>query len=181
MKEGITYSGRLASLCGVTLGAAILMAWLRQDLALRQTLKLRVAGKLEADLGRQIAANSDYEKSNLEALRTRVDRFQYFLGSENTWKEIIQQFGKSWRCEAGTKSDRDGYSVQMGTFELLSPALSDWSKTIEVIGTTESLPGVGIANFEMKTSGNSEHRSVDFVRIVVEVHSRRLGSILGKP
>jgi hypothetical protein len=69
----------------------------------------------------------------------------------------------------------------MGTFELLSPALSDWSKTIEVIGTTESLPGVGIANFEMKTSGNREHRSVDFVRIVVEVHSRRLGSILGKP
>jgi hypothetical protein len=181
MKEGVVYSGRLAILCGAALGAAILMAWLRQDLKGVRTAKLRVDARLEAELSRQIAARSDCEESDLEALRTRVDRLRIFLGPKGTWEVLVRQFGKSWTAQAGPKSDCEGYSVQTGTLRLLSPTLADWSKTIDVLTASELLPGVGITGFEMRTSGNRERRSVDLVKVDVEIHTRRSENISVKP
>jgi hypothetical protein len=56
---------------------------------------------------------------------------------------------------------------------LKSPATTDWPQIVDAVKASESLPGVGIVGFEMKTSGDHEHRSVDFVRVVVAIQMLR--------
>jgi hypothetical protein len=56
---------------------------------------------------------------------------------------------------------------------LKSPSPADWPAIVEAVRVSEGLPGVGVAEFDMKTSGTRERRTVDSVAILVVVQSRR--------
>src|SRR5208283_3111914 len=101
------------------------------------------------------------------------DRFRQLLGPESTAELVMGQFDKSWVAEIGASDDRDGFAIQSSSFRMLSPTLKDWQKVLEIVGSLERLPGVGVASLKMKTSGNMEHREVDKMEVVVEIHSRR--------
>lgn len=173
MIRGIVYSRRLSALSTACVGAAFGMALFRHHLTRETTELRRRTADLEGTFTRQIAAKSDFEDSMLDALRVRVGKFRGQLGPEDTWEQLVRQFGKRWEIEAGPRDERDGYSLQVGTFLLLSPTPSDWPRIVEAVEAAEKFQGVGIAAFEMKSSGSREHRAVDLVRIVVAIHTRR--------
>jgi hypothetical protein len=153
------------------------MALVRHHLASEWDEQLHRTADLEGALSRQIAARSDCRDSDLDELRARVGTFRDQLGPEDAWEHLVRQFGNGWTAEARPRDDRDGYSFQIGTFVKLSPATSDWPAIVELVKTAEHIPGVGIAGFEMKSSGSRERRTVDLVRIVVAIHSRRTETI----
>ncbi len=175
MIRGVAYSKRLLALSAVGTGAVCAMALLHLRLTGERAEQRRRAVDLEGLLSGQIVSMSDCEDSSLEALRARVGRFRVQLGPQDTWERLLRVFGGRWKAEAGTKEDKDGYSLLSGTFVLLSPTASDWPEIVETINAAEHLPGAGIAGFEMKSSGDREHRTVGLVKIVVAVHARRSG------
>jgi hypothetical protein len=111
--------------------------------------------------------------SNVSESRARVEQYRSLLGPDNAWETLTEKFGDSWLIEAGTKRDRGGSSIQTAMMTMRSPTLADWSKAVVSTGTLELLPGVRIAKFEMRTSGNIDHRSVDLLRMKVEIHTRQ--------
>jgi hypothetical protein len=153
------------------------MALVRHHLASDWGEQLHRAEDLEGNLSKQIAARADCRDSDLDALRARVGTFRGQLGPEDAWERLVRQFGKGWAAEAGPTDGRDGYSIQIGTFVLLSPAASDWPAIVELVKAAEHLPGVGIAGFEMKSRGSRDRCAVDLVKIKVAIQSRRTGPI----
>jgi len=177
MIKGVKYSKRLSVASAACVGAACAMALLHQHVASKRFEHTRRAADLAGALSKQIASKSDFEDSNLNALRARVNRFRGQLGPEDAWERLVRQFGEGWTAEVGPRVSKGGYSFQNGSFVLPSPMASDWPRIVEAIKAAEHLPGVGIAKIEMKTSGKLEPRSIDIVRIVVAIHSRRIDSI----
>jgi hypothetical protein len=177
MTKGVAYSMHASALSATGLVAACAMMFAHLHIASEKTEQRRRAVHHEDDLSGRIAAKSDCEDSRLDALRARVGSFRGRLGPEDAWERIVRQFGKDWTAEAGPMDILDGYSFQVGTFLLVSPAISDWPGIIEAVKTAEQLPGVGIASIEMKSSGNREHRALDLVKIVVAIHGRRSGFV----
>jgi len=173
MTRGVAYSRRYAALSLVALGAAFAMAWLHHHVNGEKIEQRRGAAAFEADLGRRIAARSDCDDPSLRGLRARVGRFREELGPEDAWERLVVKFGRGWTAEAGSRDEKDGYTFQAGTLLLLSSAPSDWPAIVEAVGVAEQLPGVGFSGFEMKSSGDTEHRSLDLVKIVVAIHSRK--------
>jgi len=173
MIDGVAYSKKRAAVSATGLCAAFAMAWLLHHTGGESREQLRRTADLERNMAGQIAALSDCEGQSLDALRAQVGRFRVQLGPEGAWGRVVRQFGKGWTADAGARDDRDGYSVQAGTFRLLSPATSDWPRIIEAVKASEQLPGVGIVGFEMKTSGDREHRSVSLVKVELAVQTLR--------
>jgi hypothetical protein len=164
-----------AVLCATGVGAACLMALVHRALADERTDRRRRAADIESVLSRQIASKEDYGDSNLSELRGRVERFRRQLGPDDAWMRLVRQFGLRWAAEQGPKEDKDGYSIQVGTFLLTSPAASDWPEIIEAVGAAEQLPGVDVKGFEMRSTGSRKSRSVDTVKVVVTIHARLSG------
>jgi hypothetical protein len=181
MIVGVAYSKPRAALSAAGLAAAFAMAWLQHHITGERHERLRQTTDLERNLANKIAAMSDFEDRNRDELRAQVDKFRVQLGPEGAWNRLVRQFGKDWTVDAGPRDDMDGYSVQVGTFRLQSPVTSDWSKIVEAVKASEQLPGVGIVGFEMKTSGDREHRSVNFVRVEVAIQTVLSTSASARP
>lgn len=173
MIRGIEYSKPLAAACATAIIASCTMAWLRVGLNAKISEQRRRASTLESNLTGQMEAKSEYDDENLNALRERVGRLRTQLGPDGTWERVAGQFGDGWKSEPGPSDDKNGYSVRYGTFKLLSPAVTDWAKIVEAVRNSEAIPGVAIAEFEMKTSGGRDRRSLDLVRILVAVRTSR--------
>jgi hypothetical protein len=62
-----------------------------------------------------------------------------------------------------------------------SPATTDWPDIVDAVKDLEDCPGVRIIEFEMKTSGDRERRSVDLVKIVVAIQTLRSAAIPAIP
>jgi len=176
MTRGVSYSRRWLAFSLTWVGAACAMALFRHQMAGESLERIRGAADREGTLSRQIAERSDSEDSNLIALRARIGRFRKQLGSADSWDLLVRQFGGSWTAEAGPRDDRADYSLQVGTFVRISPAVSDWPEIVRAVGLAEHIPGVGIAELEMRSSGNRDHRSMDLVKFVVAIRCRRPGS-----
>lgn len=178
MTRGIVYSKRVAAASVVAIAAACATFWLSARLKSKVMERQHSTEVLVASLSAQIAAKSEFEDERLEMLRDRVRRIRLQLGGDDTWDRMVRKFGERWAVELGQKENKNGSSVQRGVFRLRSPKLSDWPEIIETIKDAETLPGVGIARFEMKTSGNLVRRSLDSVTILVAVQTRRNASNL---
>lgn len=178
MIRGVAYSKKLSVLCAIGIGAALTTVWIRYQLTSDWLEQMSRAAESEGVLIKQIATMSDYNDSNLRALRLQIGRFRGQLGQEDLWKCLVLQFGKDWTSKVGPKEERTGYSFQIGTFIRVSPSASDWPRIVEVVKAAEHIPGVGIAGFEMKSSGDREHRSVDVVKVVLAIRSRQPGATL---
>jgi hypothetical protein len=172
MIRGVQYSMPLAGAGVAALAAATVMAWLRFDLNAEIVEQRSSASIAEASLSSQIAAKSIYERERLDALREQIGRFRMRLGTDGTWERVVRQFGPGWNAEMGVRDDRSGYSIQYGIFELVSPTVADWPRIVEAVRESEAVPGVGIAEFEMKASGGPGKRMLDLVRILVVVETR---------
>ena len=141
----------------------------------------RIAALLQSDLSGRIAAQSGCGDRDLQALREQVGLFRRHLGQEGSWGRIVQLLGKRWTVEGRETEEGKGYSTESGAFRMLSPAVADWPGIVEAVGSLETMPGAGIIEFRMKSSGSRELRSLDTVKIVVSVRTRRAGAEKGGP
>lgn len=173
MIRGVQYSLPFAAVGVAALAATGSMIWLRFDLEARIAGQRRRASIAEASLSSQIAAKSMYERECLETLHSQVSRFRERLGTDGTWERAVGQFGSGWNAELGARDDRSGYSIQYGTLRLISPTLADWPRIIGAVRDSEAIPGVGIAEIEMKASGSRGQRTLDLVRILLAIKTRR--------
>jgi hypothetical protein len=173
MIRGISYSKGLAAAAAAALIAAGATLWMRVAtkaslLDLRQR-----AVNAERDLRDRINAMSPYEDEDVIRLRRQVDQFRTHLGSDGTWEGLVRRLGAGWSAEVGSREDRGGYSVQLGTLTLQSHAVTEWPGIVDMTGQLEAMPGVGIAELEMKTSGSGDRRSLDTARIVVVIQTNQ--------
>jgi hypothetical protein len=180
MNRGFAFSRSLATACSAAVAAACAALCIHARIGSLILDRQRGAAQWEASLTAQIASRSEFEGDRLESLRGRVRRARLQLGSEDTWDRVVRRFGERWSVEAGPRDDRDGCSIQSGTFRLKSPALADWPGIVDAIGDSEALPGVGVEDLDMKTSGGLERRSLDSVTIRVSVQTRRTDASLAR-
>jgi hypothetical protein len=173
MIKGITYSKRVAVTCTMVLGAAMLISWLSQKFAAAQDQRLRSTLNLEEQLSRQVAALSEFGDRNLAGLRSYVSHFQLLLGSKDQKETVVRTFGASWARDSGSVEEKEGYSLSTDIYRKVSPALSDWQRTVDILRSLEEVPGVSVTGFEMSTSGDRNQRSVDVLRVKVETRTRR--------
>jgi hypothetical protein len=171
--RGVAFKNWRATACVAAVGSALLAALIHHHVARLRSEVLAQLADRERDLTRQVAERSGFEQADLDALRARVGKFRIQLGPVDSWERLARQFGKAWMAENGTRDDRDGYSVQDGTFQLQSPATTDWPEIVSAVKAAEDLPGVRIIGFEMRTSGDHERRSVDIVKVVVAIQTLR--------
>jgi hypothetical protein len=173
MTRGVAYSKPLAVAAAAALAGAFVLLWARMatDASLSQA-RLHAASA-EGDLTTRVTAMSAYASENLDALRRQVGNFRVHLGAEDTWEGIVRLVGNGWIAEPGPKEERNGYSVQLGTLKLGSHSVGDWPEIVDTVKALEATPGVGIAEFEMKTSGSGDRRSLDTARILVVIQASR--------
>jgi hypothetical protein len=180
MIRGIRYRRSLAIFGAAAVIAACASYRLRITLNAQIAERRLRASAQEASISRQIAEKIMYDDGRLRELRERVSRFRVTLGGEGTWDSLVRRLGNGWSAESGPMEDRGGYSVQYGTIKLLSHTVSEWPRIVEAVRDTEAMPGVGVAELEMKASGDRERRSLDLVRILVAVQTSRAGLSPGK-
>ncbi len=149
------------------------MSLVHHHLAAERRLWLRENADQVSEINTQVSARAAFDSASLEALRTRVRDLRGRLGAADTWDRILVQLGKEWTGDLGKREDRGGYSAQEGSLVLRSPTTSDWPDILGAVGELERIPGVGVVGFEMSTSGDRAHRSVDLVRITVALHTAR--------
>jgi hypothetical protein len=175
MIRGVAYSRPFAAAATAALIAAGAMFWIRLAThAKLSELRLHAANS-ERDLATRIGALSAYESDNVDALRRQVGLFRVRLGTDGTWDRLVRRLGGGWSAESGLREDKSGYSLQPGTFRLLSHAVGEWPDIVEAVKDLEAIPGVGIAEIEMKTSGSGDRRSLDTARILVLIQASRTG------
>jgi hypothetical protein len=173
MIKGVQYSKALAGCAAVSVIAACAMSWRHLELGADIAQQRRRAADAESKLTSEIAGKSMYEGESLDALRDQVGRTRIQLGDAGTWSRLVRQFGDGWSAESGPTEDKGGYEIRYGTIRLLAPSVADWPKIVEAVRDSEAMRGVGIAEFEMRTSGDRDRRSLDLVRILVAVQSSR--------
>jgi hypothetical protein len=173
MIRGIRYSRPLATVVAATFVAACAAAWHREVLVSRIAEQRRQAAALEEQISGPMGAMEMYSDERLRALRKQVGLFRVRLGGAGTWGSLVSRLGQGWTSERGPAEDRGGYSIQLGTFKLLAPSTADWPRIVDAVKASEGIPGVRIVEFEMKASGDLDRRSLDLVRILMEVQSVR--------
>jgi hypothetical protein len=176
MIRGVQYSRPAAIGAAAAAVAVGAVTWQHHALGARILEQRARAAAVEERLNGEIAANSMYESDRLTALRDQVGRSRIRLGDAATWGRIAGRFGEGWTLETGAIDEKGDHSIQYGTIRLPSPSVADWPKIVEAVTDLEAIPGVGIAEFEMTSSGGRDRRSMDLVRILVAVHTRRTGS-----
>ena len=174
MKRGLSYSKTLAALCAASAVAAFAMGSLRHEVSLAVARNRSTAAAREGGLSAQIAAKSPYENEDLEALRLRAQALRGSLGDDSTWEKLTTRAAGRWRVEAGADDRKNGYKQRVATMTLLSASVADWPEVVKAVGDLESIPGIGIAEFEMKTSGGREQRTLDVARVLVSVRTRQV-------
>jgi hypothetical protein len=173
MIRGIAYTKPLAAAAVAALAAAGGLFWMRTaNAADRAGLRLRAESE-ERTLQARVSAMSAFDSKNVDELRTQVSRLRKQLGTKGAWERIVTRLGVGWASEAATKEDKAGYSVQTGTFSVLSHGVDEWPAIVETVGQLEAIPGVGIAGFEMNTSGSGDRRTLDTARMLVVVQTSR--------
>jgi len=181
VKRGLSFSRGVAASAALALAAAAAMFGLKSAVGSRALEARRIAALLQSDLSGRIAAQSGCGDRDLQALREQVGLFRRHLGQEGSWGRIVQLLGKRWTVEGRETEEGKGYSTESGAFRMLSPAVADWPGIVEAVGSLETMPGAGIIEFRMKSSGSRELRSLDTVKIVVSVRTRRAGAEKGGP
>jgi hypothetical protein len=173
MIRGVAFSKWRVAAFAAGIGSASTAALLYHRDGINRSERLAEIAGQQSDLVAKIAVKSSFEQSALDALRNKVNRFRLDLGPEGSWDRAVRLLGKAWAANAGTRDEREGYSVQKGSFSLQSPATNDWPQIIEAVKSLGQIPGVCIIGFEMKTGGDRVRRSVDLVKIVVAVQTLR--------
>jgi len=175
MIKGVQYSKPLAAGGAAAVIAAFVAIWQHFELGANISEQGRSAAIAESNLRSEVAAKSMFESEDLKALRDRMSRSRIQFGDEGTWGRLVRRVGDRWSAEAGPTDDKGGTSTRYGTIRLLSPSVTDWARIVEAVTDSEETPGVGVAEFEMRTSGSRDRRSLDLVRILIAIQTSRVG------
>lgn len=175
MIRGVQYSKPLAAGAAAVAIASSMLIWQHHELGAKISEQRRNAAIAESNLESEVAAKSMYESEYLNALRDQMSRSRVQLGDEGTWGRLVRRLGDRWSAEPGQMDGKGGQSIRYGTMRLLLPTVTDWAKIVEAVTNSEEIPGVGIAELEMKTSGSRDRRTLDLVRILIAIQTRRTG------
>ena len=173
MIRGVKFSRRLAAVAAAAAAAAFASAWHREALASDIAVERRRAADLEQQFAGRMGAIEMYSDEKLRALREQVGHSRVRLGEAGTWGRLVSRLGQGWASQPGPAEDRGGYSIQFGTLRLVATATADWPKIVDAVRISEATPGVRILELEMRASGDQDRRSLDLVRILLEVQSCR--------
>ena len=173
MIRGIIYSKTRAALCAGAFCALIAAGALCHHTASSRSSWLRQAADREGILCAQIAGLGECEDSELEAMRGRVRELRARLGSPDAWERLVGHLGAGWVAGPVSREEMGGYLAGVGSISLREPSISDWPRIVEAVRAIEEVPGAGILDFEMRTSGDRERRVVDTVTVVVSTQTAR--------
>jgi hypothetical protein len=167
MTRGFSYSKPLAAATVAAVIVAGAVSWTHAVTKTRILDQRRRGGVMMDEMTSQIAAKAEYEEANLEALRARVVQFKKRLGNAGAWQSLAARLSAGWHADPTKKEDRRFYTVESGSFLLLSHSVGDWPDIVSAVHDLESIPGVDVAEMEMRTSGDGVRRILDTARIVV--------------
>jgi hypothetical protein len=168
MIRGIAYSKPLALGAAAAIAAVCVLFCVRTAKKSEVLAQRRQGVSIEGELSSQIAAKSEFESSNLGVLRKRVDQF---LGSAGTWERAAGRLGTAWLAGPVKRDEKAGCAIQTGTMSLSSHSVRVWPDIVSAVQDLEAIPGVDVAEFEMKTSGIGDRRSLDAARILLVVRT----------
>jgi hypothetical protein len=168
MTRGFAFSRPLAFGAVAAMAAVCVLFCVRTAKKTEVLDQRRQGGVVEAELSAQITAKSEFETSNLGELRKHA---VLFLGSAGTWERVTGRLGSAWIAGPVQRDEKAGCTVQTGTMNLLSHSVRAWPDIISAVRDLESIPGVDVAEFEMKTSGAVDRRSVDVARMLLVVRT----------
>ena len=163
----------MAALSVVAICTTGLIGWIRGSLAHERIAWVAAAKGSEEELARQIVTLSAFSDAELAAFRSKAKKYRSHLGPESTWNELGKKVGGAWSIESGAKVENSGSTIERGILVRSSPTVADWQDAVDTVGSLELMPGVTVLRFEMRTSGDLEHRSVDLLKIEVESRIRR--------
>jgi len=124
------------------------------------------------DLSARVESLVEFDDAHLKAQREKVERFRMRLGAGATWDRVLSKVG-AWVQETAATSESGAFVTRTGRFRMKSPSVSDWPQIVETVSSLESIPGIGISQLELKSSGSATQRSLDFVGMVVVVQMAR--------
>lgn len=178
MNRGVTYSRPLAA--GATAAAAIagLLLCMRLSTDAQLSVLRSKAAAADASASVRIQGLSRFSQGNLDALRRRVGSFRVRLGADDTLEKVTRRLGGDWVADPESREERDGYSLVSVTFRVLAHSVSEWPEIVRTVQDLETTPGVGIAAFEMRTSGAGGRRILESASMTVVVRSARVVSNL---
>jgi hypothetical protein len=181
MNRGVKFSKPLASAAAAAMVAACALSWAQIEKRAEISDQSRRGSARETELSSQIAERSEFDDSSLGRLRKRADQFRGRLGSAGTWERAVNRLGAAWLVASVRQEDRLGCKVQTGTFSLSSTSVGIWPDIVSAVGDLETIPGVGVVKFEMRTSGNVDRRSLDIARIILVVRTSSSTAALHSP
>jgi hypothetical protein len=172
MKKGVVFTGNKVAVAAASIAAAAVVLLARGELK-KKVSREAAQGQFQIQqMEDQVRAETDFDETHIVGLRQKVRRFRERLGDEGTWSRLLSGLGGGWAMEAVTRADREGYTIQYGTFRMKAPMVSDWQAILATVRFAEGLPGVGIGEFEMRAVGDGVQSSLSLVSMVVVVQSR---------
>jgi hypothetical protein len=173
MKRGISYTKSFAIASATATLASCAVLWMHASINARILEQRRSALEIDSRVSAQIAAKSEFNGERLKDLRAKVNNIRIHLGAEGTWERITREIEKTWIIEGGLIDERGGYSIQYRNLKLRRPLVADWPNVVQTVKDLEALPGVSVAELEIRTSGGRDGRSMDLVRIQLALQKRR--------
>ena len=169
MTRGTKYSRRAAVAAIASVAAAIGMLVLRVEIKARLMGRISEAWREEGDASAALAALSGYDEAHLLALRESSARFRLRLGDEATWSRAQAYLGGRWTHEGATTTGHGGYSTVVHRIQMTAPSIADWPVILDAVTVLERCPGIQVDGIELRSSGSSSRRSMDYVgmRLVV--------------
>jgi hypothetical protein len=172
MKKGVVCSRSLLVVAGVLFTLTCGLIWLRFKLKAELADRTRSDVATENALATQIAAMPGSEDEDLDLLRSKIDRIRLQLGDGLTWPRMVSTLGPQWQPQTSTWTEKSGASLRTEILERRNPELEDWPEIVSSVNALESFPGVSISDFEMRTSGSRENRTLDVTRVTLSIRSR---------
>jgi hypothetical protein len=168
MTRGVAFSKPLALGAATAMAVVCVLFWVRIAKKKEVFEQRREGVVVEAGLSSQIAAKSEFESSNLGELRKRADQF---LGGGGTWQRAMGRLGSAWLAGPVRRDEKAWCTMQTAAMSLSSHSVREWPDIVSAVRDLEAIPGVDVAEFEMKSSGTGDRRSLDAARILLVVRT----------
>jgi hypothetical protein len=180
MIRGVTYARAWALAAGAALATAGgATAWLVRSSS-RATSERVAQVRRADDLGRAIALKGAFDDAHLEEARNRARLHPVPLAVAGAWQGWAKSLGVGWQISRPEVRRHAAYAVSVATVRLVAPAVSDWPRVLAAVRETESRPGFGVLEVELRSEGDQRDRSMQSVSLVVGMGAR-LPAEVGSP
>jgi hypothetical protein len=172
MKRGFICTRRFVVIAGLATIAAASALVYRRGVASGALMRSERLAATEARLNAQISSSEGYSDSKLRLVRQENEQFQRRLGSTDSLEQLNKLLGARWSVETSAVEDQNAFPTWSLTCHMQSPTVADWRGIVQTVSEAEALPGAQVTQFDMATDADSQHPTVEVVRIVVSVRTR---------